>query len=109
MRAVVRPLLVIEDVLVGRAGLVLLPAIERKGLRLEAGDVVDLLAGDTREEIAVLAIEADRNPARLRLRIAPTRLAVPGAEVWPSQEESRVVVKRRAPPPGEGRVRRSAE
>jgi hypothetical protein len=108
MPAVVRPLLVIEDVIVGRSGLVLLPAIDRQGVNLEAGDVVDLLAGDLREEVAVLAVEADRNPARLRLRIAATRLAIPGAEVWPSQDESRVVVKRRASPPGEGRLRRSA-
>jgi hypothetical protein len=108
MRAIVRPLLVIEDVVVGRSGLVLLPAIERHGLRLEAGDVVDLLAGDVREEIEVLAVEADRSPARVRLRIAATRLAVPGAEVWPSQDESRVVVKRRASSPGEVRVGRSA-
>jgi hypothetical protein len=103
MRAVVRPLLVVEDVVVGKSGLVLLPAIDRHGLSLEAGDVVDLLAGDVREEIEVLAVEADRNPARVRLRIAATRLAVPGAEVWPSQDESRVVVKRRASQSGETR------
>jgi hypothetical protein len=102
MRAAVRPLLVIDDVVVGRSGLVLLPAIERDGLSLEAGDVVDLLAGDVREEVEVLAVEADRSPTRVRLRIAVTRLAVPGAEVWPSQDESRVVVKRGGPPPREG-------
>jgi hypothetical protein len=109
MRGVVGPLLVIEDVVVGRSGLVLLPAIDRHGLRLEAGDVVDLLAGDLREEIEVLAVEADRSPARVRLRIAATRLAVPGAEVWPSQDESRVVVKRRVSPPyGDARATRRA-
>jgi hypothetical protein len=95
MRSTVRPLLVIEDVLVGRSGLVLLPAIERHGLSLEAGDVVDLLAGDVREEVELLAVEADRSPGRVRLRIATTRLATPGAEVWPSQDESRVVLKGR--------------
>ncbi len=109
MRPVVRPLLVIEDVIVGRSGLVLLPAVDRHGLTVEAGDVLDLLAGDVREEIEVLAVETDRSPARVRLRIAATRLAVPGAEVWPSQDESRVVVKRRASPPrGVPTVRRRA-
>jgi hypothetical protein len=109
MRGRVRPLLVIEDVIVGRSGLVLLPAIDRHGLSLEAGDVVDLLTGDVREEIEVLAVEADRSPARVRLRIAPTRLAVPGAEVWPSQDESRVVLKRRASSPVDGRVAGEAD
>ena len=72
-----------------------MPAVDRCGLHLEAGDVVDLLAGDVREEIELLAVEADRRPGRVRLRIAATRLAVPGAEVWPSQNESGVVVKGR--------------
>jgi hypothetical protein len=105
----VRPLLVIEDVLVGRSGLVLLPAIDRSGLHLEAGDVVDLLAGDVREEIELLAVEADRSPGRVRLRVTATRLAVPGAEVWPSQNESGVVVDGRAQSPGlSGREGRAA-
>jgi hypothetical protein len=105
----VRPLLVIVDVVVGRSGLILLPAIDRDHLSVEAGDVVDLLAGDVREQVEILGVEADRNNARARLRIAATRLAVPGAEVWPSQNESRVVVKRTAPPPGEGRIRRFSD
>jgi hypothetical protein len=96
-------LLIVDDVLVGKSGLVLLPAIERAGLQLEAGDVVDLVAGEAREEVEVLAIEADRNPSRVRLRIAPTVLAVPRAEVWPSQSESRVVMKRRALPGADAR------
>jgi hypothetical protein len=94
--------------LVGRSGLVLLPPVDRDRLSVEAGDVVDLLAGEVREQVEVLAVEADRNATRARLRIAPTRLAVPGAEVWPSQNESRVVVKRSPRSPGDSRIRQPA-
>jgi hypothetical protein len=90
----VRPLLVIEDVVVGTSGLVLLPAIDRVGLHVEAGDVVDLLAGEVRQEVEVLGLEADRDPQRVRLRIAGTATVGPGVEVWRSQSESRVVDRR---------------
>jgi hypothetical protein len=92
----VRPLLLVEDIVVGRSGLVLLPAIDRDSLQVAVGDVVDLVAGEQREEVEVLGLEVDRDPARVRLRIAATVAVAPGVEVWPSQSESRVVVKRRA-------------
>jgi bifunctional DNA-binding transcriptional regulator/antitoxin component of YhaV-PrlF toxin-antitoxin module len=92
----VRLLLLVEDIVVGRSGIVLLPAVDRDSLHIGVGDVVDLVAGEQREEVEVLGLEVDRNPARVRLRIATTAAVGPGVEVWPSQSESRVVVKRRA-------------
>src|SRR5579859_916175 len=51
------PLLVVEDVLVGRGGFVLLPAVPREGLPLCAGDCVDVLCDDEeRREVEVLAL-----------------------------------------------------
>ena len=99
-----RPLLIVEDIVMGRSGLVLLPALDRASLQVGIGDVVDLVAGEQREEVEVLGLEVDRNPARVRLRIAATVPVGPGVEVWPSQSESRVVVKRRAPSSLRGEV-----
>jgi hypothetical protein len=64
-------------------------------LHVEVGDVVDLVVGDKREEVRVLGLEPDRDPARVRLRIAVSVLVAPGVEVWPSQNTSRVVARRR--------------
>jgi hypothetical protein len=97
----VHPLLLVEDLVVGSSGLILLPAVDRAGLHVEIGDVVDLVDGEKREEVRVLGLEPDRDPARVRLRVAASVLVAPGTEVWPSQSTSRVVVRRRtagAPP-----------
>jgi hypothetical protein len=83
--------LVVEDVIVGASGLILLPAVDRDGLHVQEGDVVDLLTGEIREEVEVLGLDLDRDPRRVRLRIAAKVHVGPGAEVWRSQSESRVV------------------
>jgi hypothetical protein len=84
------PLLVVEDVLVGRGGVVLLPAIPRDGLPLCAGDAVDIVHDDDRDEVIVMALDPDRDPSRVRLRVASGTRIAPGFEVWPSQTQSHV-------------------
>jgi len=92
------PLLVVEDVLVGRGGFVLLPAVPREGLPLCAGDCVDVLCDDEeRREVEVLALEPDHDPRRVRLRVASRFPIAPGFEVWASQSSSHVVLKRPSP------------
>jgi bifunctional DNA-binding transcriptional regulator/antitoxin component of YhaV-PrlF toxin-antitoxin module len=94
----VAPLLVVEDVIVGRSGFVLLPAVAREGLYLDEGDVVDIVHDDARDEVRVLGLEADRDPALVRLRVSSSRPIGAGFEVWRSREQSHVVLKR--PPRG---------
>ncbi len=100
----ISPLLVVEDVLVGKAGFVLLPAIPREGLYLGEGDVVDVVIDEEREEIRVLGLEPDRDPALVRLRVSSRVPIGPGFEVWRCQGESQVVFKRPAREPGEGAI-----
>ena len=89
-----RPLLVVEDLLVGKGGgLVLLPAVERRGLPIVPGDTLDLCDEDGREEVTVLALEPDRRESHVRIRIARSPRARPGVEVWPGESSSRVVLK----------------
>jgi hypothetical protein len=83
------PLFVVEDVLLGPSSVVLLPAVPREGLPVGRGDVVDVVQGDAREEVEVLGLESDRDPRRVRLRIASTRIR-PGCEIWPSRDASHV-------------------
>jgi hypothetical protein len=94
----VAPLLVVEDMVVGVHGLVLLPAIPREGLYLGAGDVVDLLHDDERDEVEVLGVEPDRDPAFVRLRVSSAVPIGRGCEVWRSQTQSHVTLKRPARP-----------
>jgi hypothetical protein len=89
-----KPLLVVEDVLLGASGTILLPAVPSDGLPLRPGDVVDLLNGESREEAEVLGLEPDRDPARVRLRVAARPALGPGVEVWLSQSESHVALRR---------------
>jgi hypothetical protein len=94
------PLLVVEDVIVGRGGVVLLPAVPREGLPLCVGDCVDVLGDDDeRREVEVIALEPDHDASRVRIRIAPHFPIAPGFEVWASQSCSHVVLKR----PGDAR------
>jgi hypothetical protein len=94
----IHPLVVVEDVLVGRSGIVLLPAVPRDGLYLGPGDTVDVVHGDDREEIEVLGLEPDHDPQMVRLRVSSHIPLGPGFEVWRSQNQSHVVLKRPAPP-----------
>jgi hypothetical protein len=88
-----KPLLVVEDVLLGASGTILLPAVPSHGLALRPGDVVDLLHGESREEAEVLGLEPDRDPARVRLRVAARPGLGPGVEVWLTQSESHVAFR----------------
>lgn len=88
-----KPLLIVEDVLLGAAGMILLPAVPGDGLPLRPGDVVDLLNGESREEVEVLGLEPDRDPARVRLRVAARTALGPGVEVWLTQSESHVSIR----------------
>jgi hypothetical protein len=88
------PLLVVEDVVVGQNGIVVLPAVPRDGLPLCAGDVVDVVYDDERDEVTVLALDPDRDPTRVRLRLASGTPIAPGFEIWPSQTQSHVTIKR---------------
>jgi hypothetical protein len=85
------PLLVVEDLLIARRGVILLPAVRRDGLHLAAGDSVDLLQGETRIEVKILALEPDADPACVRLRVEARPPFSAGVEVWRSQVESGVV------------------
>jgi hypothetical protein len=96
------PLLVVEDVLLGARGIILLPAVPREGLPLCAGDLVDLVHDEDREEVEVLALDPDHDPTRVRLRIAARVHVAPGFEVWASQVQSHVMMKR--PPAIAGQV-----
>lgn len=96
-----RPLLVVEDVVVGRSGVTVLPAVLRDGLPLCAGDAVDVVHDEERDEVTVLALDADRDPARVRLRLASGTPIAPGFEVWPSQTQSHVTIRRADVAPGE--------
>ena len=87
------PLLVVEDVLVGGEGVTLLPAVARVGLPVMAGDTLDVLFGEEREEVLVLAVEPDRDPERVRLRVRSPVPVGAGFEVWPSQSQSHVTLK----------------
>jgi hypothetical protein len=87
------PLLVVADVLLGANGVTLLPSVAREGLYLGPGDVVDVVHDEERDEVVVLGLDPDRDPARVRLRVA-SRLIGPGFEVWPSQTQSHVAIKR---------------
>jgi hypothetical protein len=97
----IAPLLVVADVVIGSAGFVLLPAIPREGLYLEEGDVVDVLHGETREEVRVLGLDPDRDPALVRLRVSSARPIGVGFEVWRSQGQSHVVLRRPPREPGD--------
>jgi hypothetical protein len=94
----VAPLLVVADVVVGASGFVLLPAIPREGLYLCAGDVVDVVHDESREEVTLLGLEPDRDPSLVRLRVSSAIPLGVGFEVWRSQSQSQVVLKR--PPRG---------
>ncbi len=98
------PLLVVEDVLVGKSGFVLLPAIAREGLYLGEGDVVDVVHDEERDEIRLLGLEPDRDPTLVRLRVSSQRPIGPGFEVWRSQTQSQVVIKRPPRDPAAGVV-----
>jgi hypothetical protein len=100
----VAPLLVVEDVIIGRAGFVLLPAVPREGLYLGAGDVVDLVHDETRDEVKVLGLEPDHDPKKVRLRVSSAVPIGAGFEVWRSQGQSNVVLRRPAPEPDAGVV-----
>jgi hypothetical protein len=100
----ISPLLVVADVVVGSRGFVLLPAIPREGLYLGAGDTVDVVHEESREEVTVLGLEPDRDPSLVRLRVSSSVPLAAGFEVWLSQGQSHVVLKR---PPGIGAQRRS--
>jgi hypothetical protein len=100
----IAPLLVVEDVIIGRAGFVLLPAVPREGLYLGAGDVVDLVHDETRDELTVLGLEPDRDPKRVRLRVSSAIPVGVGFEVWRSQGQSNVVLRRPAAEATEGAV-----
>jgi hypothetical protein len=88
-----KPLLVVEDILVGQGGVTLLPSVARDELPVEPGDVVDLVFGEEREEVLVLALDSGRDPTRVRLRVACGARIGPGYEVWLSQAQSHVVAK----------------
>ncbi len=87
------PLLVVEDVLLGTRGVVLLPGVPRRDLPLGIGDVLDLVCEDTREEAEVIGFEPDRDPSRVRLRVACRIPIGPGFEVWASQDQSHLRVR----------------
>jgi hypothetical protein len=95
------PLLVVGDVLVGAQGLILLPAVRREGLALGVGDLVDVVRDDERVEVEVLSLDPDGDPACVRLRVASRVPIAPGFEVWPSQSQSHLTLKRPALRPGE--------
>ncbi|THD46084.1 MAG: hypothetical protein E8A46_27570 [Bradyrhizobium sp.] len=95
------PLLVVEDVVVGQSGVTLLPAVARDGLPLCAGDAVDVVHDDERDEVTLLALDPDRDPTRVRLRLASGTPIAPGFEIWPSQTQSHVTIKRSDLGPGE--------
>jgi hypothetical protein len=95
------PLLVVQDVLLGARGVVLLPAVPRDRLPIGVGDVVDVVHDDERDEIEVLGLEPDHDPANVRLRVASGIPIGPGFEVWPSQSQSHVTLKRPALRTGE--------
>jgi hypothetical protein len=88
---------VVEDIVVGHKGVTLLPAVARDDLPVEPGDVVDLVLDEEREEVLLLALDPDRDPTLVRLRVDGTRIG-PGFEVWLSQTQSHVVVKRPVSP-----------
>ena len=88
------PLLVVEDVILGGKGVLLMPPVARAGLHLEAGDAVDVVEGDRREEVVVLAIEPDTDAARVRLRVKAGVPIAAGVEIWRSQAESGVILRR---------------
>jgi hypothetical protein len=84
---------VVEDIVVGQRGVTLLPAVPRGDLPVEPGDVVDVVLGEEREEIVVVALDPDPDPTRVRLRVASGMPLGPGFEVWLSQTQSHVIVK----------------
>jgi hypothetical protein len=75
-------LLIVEDVILGAGGAVLLPAVERGDLRVRVGDFVDILAGDYRRAVQVIALEPDADGSRVRLRVAALRPLRVGAAIW---------------------------
>jgi len=95
------PLLVVEDLLLGPRGVILLPAIPRAGLCVCVGDVVDVVHDEERDEVVVLGLEPDHDPARVRLRLAARVPIGVGFEVWPSQTQSHVMLKRPDVPVGD--------
>jgi hypothetical protein len=96
----VAPLLVVEDVLIGASGFVLLPAIPKDGLYLCEGDVVDVVHDEARDEVKVLGVEPDRDPSLVRLRVSSRLPIGVGFEIWRSQGQSQVVLRRPPRPPG---------
>jgi hypothetical protein len=100
------PLLVVADVVVGERGVVLLPAVPREGLPVTAGDTVDLVHGEERDEVLVLGLEPDRDPTRVRLRVRAQGPIGPGFEVWPSQTQSHVTLRRPEAPGAPSAARR---
>jgi hypothetical protein len=92
------PLLVVQDVVVGDEGLILLPAVPREGLYLGAGDTVDLVHEEQRDEVEVLGLLRDRDPNLVRIRVSSAVPVAAGFEVWRSQGQSHVMLKRPAPP-----------
>jgi hypothetical protein len=95
------PLLVVQDVVVGQGGVTVLPAVPREGLPLCPGDAVDVVHDDERDEVTVLALDPDRDPTRVRLRLASGTPIAPGFEVWPSQTQSHITIKRSDLRPGD--------
>ena len=77
-----------------------MPAIPERGLHLGPGDTVDVVDGDDRDEVEVLGLERDWDPARVRLRVSSSVPIGVGCEVWRSQVQSHVVVADRERVPG---------
>ena len=91
-----RPLLVVEDmVLSGRDGIVLLPAVPVYGLPIVPGDTIEIFSeAHGREGVVLLGLEPQKgDPSRVRLRIGGRAHLAPGVEVWPGENQSRVVAK----------------
>jgi hypothetical protein len=84
-------------VLSGRDGVVLLPAVPAYGLPIVPGDTIEIFSeAHGREEVVLLGLEPQKgDPSSVRLRIGGRAHLAPGVEVWPGENQSRVVTKPR--------------